>query len=80
MDPALWHGGGVLPNSNVISVHNQNHKIIQDHTRQTVKMGQIHLQFSKQICGNISLELPHFPFLICPLSDAMSMECMMYNV
>ena len=58
MEPALCHGGGELPN--VTSVHNQIHKIIQDHTGQTVKMGKINVQFSKHNCGNISLNVSHY--------------------
>ena len=66
VEPALWQDGGVLPYSNVTSVHNQIHKIIQDHTGQTVKMGKINVQFSKHSCGNISLNLPHY---LITLSD-----------
>ena len=65
VEPALCHGGGELPN--VTSVHNQIHKIIQDHTGQTVKMGKFYVQFSKHNCGNISLNLSHYQLYLSHL-------------
>ena len=47
----LWS----MPYDMVVEYYNQIHKIIQDHTGQPVKMGQIYVQFSKHNCGKISL-------------------------
>ena len=55
-----------MPYGMVVEYYNQIHKIIQDHTGQTVKMGKINVQFSKHSCGNISLNLPHY---LITLSD-----------
>ena len=81
MEPALWHDGGVFPHSNVTSVHNQIHKIIQDHTGQTVKMGQIYVQFSKHNCGNIGFYLSHYLILLSHflIHFSWNMWCLMYK-